>query len=441
MTTAMRLRSIFLFTVASVALAGCGVPVEPLMPTPALYTAAEVDPFAHLAPEDRTTIVDMLYATNRDRVDDWQRIQYGNRPTGRIALGAAAMRIGGAEMTWEQLHAASMTADRPEPIRMELTGIYERGGFAIDSPLADPTLESQQFINTINRAVEKATDSDVFIYVHGAKVNFYNACAFTAQLSHFMGRDIVGIAFSWPTRQDFAAYAVGDDVGRSRSSAEALASLIEFLGAQTDARRIHIVCWSAGARVVAGAVEALRQRYPDASAEALRERFRLGTLVFTAADIPARQFAEVAEDAHALAGRLLVTVSDADATLVLASRAMGGGGRLGQYNQALSEEDKKRLRTLDRLEVLDVSYGREERGFNIGGHRYWFNNPWVSADVLLAIRTELDPQQRGLLPEKDYNVVWYLPPDYPERLKAVSASYSFRNWASQQGMPHPDDER
>jgi hypothetical protein len=40
---------------------------------------------------------------------------------------------------------------------------------------------------------------------------------------------------------------------------------------------------------------------------------------------------------------------------------------------------------LERLEIVDVSVGAEDRGFDISGHRYWFHHPWASTDVLLAI--------------------------------------------------------
>ncbi|MCH8169023.1 MAG: alpha/beta hydrolase, partial [Proteobacteria bacterium] len=118
-------------------------------------------------------------------------------------------------------------------------------------------------LENLSDAIGQARDKDVLIYVHGAKVNFYNACAFTAQLDHFMGRDMTSVAFSWPTRQNIFSYAFGSDVRRAYDSGAALATLIELLAMVTPARRIHVLCWSAGGRVTTRALTTLRERHPD----------------------------------------------------------------------------------------------------------------------------------------------------------------------------------
>ena len=405
----------WLLLVLACALAGCGVKNVPLMPTPVIYTEGGLEPFRNLSEKRKTPIVDIFYATNRDRVDDWQAIHYGNRFTDRIALGAAAMRIGGPDMTWERLLALSKTDDRDEEPNIELSGVLERGAVAVDDPYGPLSLESAQFISAINQRLAESDDSDIFIYVHGAKVNFYNGCAYTAQMAHFMGREMVSVAFSWPTRQNLFAYAAGTDFQRSYESGEALASFIEFLGAKTDAERIHILCWSAGARVFSTALVRLRDRYPEASPEALRERFRLGVALFAAGDLPSSRFVEDIETMHALVDRLVVTVSDSDNALVKAARLMGGTTRLGQYGRRLAEEERERLVALERFEIVDVSYGKQDRGFNIGGHRYWFDHPWSATDTLLLLRTRLDAPSRGL-EEGESRVHWWFPPDYPDRL-------------------------
>lgn len=265
---------------------GCRVRVEPLMPAPVLYTDGRMDPFPYLDDRQRRPTVDILYATNRARGDDWQVIQYNNSLTDRVSLGAAAVRLGGPEMTWDDLLAASTSSTRDKPIPIEMAGTFERGGFPVAEPLGDPGPDSQEFIDAINRRVDTSFAGDIFIFVHGAKVNFYNACAFTGQLSHYIGRDMVGVAFAWPTRQNIVAYGLGTDVGHAYESGDALASLIEFLAARTHARRINILSWSAGARVVCDAVATLGDRHPDSTADSLRSALRLGTIYFAAGDVP-----------------------------------------------------------------------------------------------------------------------------------------------------------
>ncbi len=48
-----RLRGTFALLLGLGALAGCGVHMEPLMPTPILYSGHGLDPLAHIPPRER----------------------------------------------------------------------------------------------------------------------------------------------------------------------------------------------------------------------------------------------------------------------------------------------------------------------------------------------------------------------------------------------------
>jgi hypothetical protein len=52
-------------------------------------------------------------------------------------------------------------------------------------------------------------------------------------------------------------------------------------------------------------------------------------------------------------------------------------------------------------------------------HSAWYENPWVSTDVITTLNLGLSPEQRGLEKYKGYldRDVWYFPPDYLEKLK------------------------
>jgi esterase/lipase superfamily enzyme len=266
----------------------------------------------------------------------------------------------------------------------------------------------------LNGSIESARDRDLLIYVHGAKVNFYNANAFAAQLDHFMGRDMTSMAFSWPTRQNIFAYGTGSDVRRAYTAAPALTALLEILAHESVARRIHIICWSAGGRVVNSALSQLYARHADE--DDLRERFRLGTVYFAAADVPGDEFIEALPALNELATRIVVTVSSKDSALQMARTFMRGGARIGQRNTDISPEQMEIVRAADRLEVVDVSRDWEGRGFDITGHRYWYDHPWASTDMILAVRSDLGPSQRGLAPT-DLDLLWSIPADYPDRLR------------------------
>jgi len=239
--------------ISTLLLTACSSPqVEPLMPTPALFTEMNVGPLDHIPESRRWKPRRVYYATTRQREPDLQRINYNNRESEQVAVGMTLIGFGGPHISWSDLNAYSQSRERPETIDLSIAGIAEAGHFSVasDGSTRDATGAAAWLLADLNASIKAARIPDLLIYVHGAKVNFYNANAFAAQLDHFMGRDMTSLAFSWPSRQNILAYGTGSDVDRAYRSAPALTALLDTLARNSAARRIHIVCWSAGGRVV-----------------------------------------------------------------------------------------------------------------------------------------------------------------------------------------------
>jgi esterase/lipase superfamily enzyme len=412
-------RTLLLASVTLLIAAACSGPrIQPLMPTPVLFTEGRFSPLDHVPEDKRWNPRRVYYATTRSREDDLQRIDYGNGESDRISMGMTLIGFGTPQLSWADLSEYSRQEERDNVIDLAIAGIVEIGSYRPsddDSPPEDESGALAWLISDINSSIESSRDDDLLVYVHGAKVNFYNANAFAAQLDHFMGRDMTSLAFAWPTRQNIVAYGGGADVQRAYTAAPALTSLIEELARHSVARRIHIVCWSAGGRLVTSALQQLHARHAI-DGEDLRERFRLGTVYFAAADVPEEEFVAALPAINDLSTRIVVTVSSKDGALDMARAFMGGGARIGQRNETLTPEQLEVVRAADRLEVVDVSRDWEGRGFDITGHRYWFDHPWASTDVLLSVRSDFDPAQRGLAPT-EHELLWSIPADYVTRLR------------------------
>jgi esterase/lipase superfamily enzyme len=417
-----------LFLAIILALAACAGPhLQPLMPTPVLFSALGFSPLDHVPGEQRWTPRRVYYATTRKRQDDLQRIDYGNAESDSLSLGMTLIGFGSPQLSWSDLSEYSRRANRDGVVDLAIAGLMEIGSYSpatAQRPASDEAGALAWMMNDISNAIRASRDDDLLIYVHGAKVNFYNANAFAAQLDHFMGRDMTSLAFSWPTRQNIVAYGSGSDRKRAYRAAPALASLLEELADGTPARRIHIVCWSAGGRVVTAALKTLFERHAD-DASQLRERFRVGTVYYAAADVPAEEFIDALPAINDLASRVVVTISSGDDALAMAKLMMGGGMRIGQRGHDLSDTQRAVLGAADRLEIVDVSREWEGRGFDITGHRYWFDHPWASTDVVLSVRSDFTPEQRGLAASEN-GLVWSIPPDYPERLRATLSQDDLR---------------
>ena len=417
-----------LLLAATLALAGCAGPqIEALMPTPVLFSELDISPLDNIPESERWKPRRVYYATTRQREPNRQRIDYNNDESELISAGLSLIGFGNDQLSWSDLSDYSRSSDRPDTVDLSIAGLLEAGRFrpALDGPVSDDDLEGLSWLTAdLNRSIDSARDKDLLIYVHGAKVNFYNANVFAAQLDHFMGRDMTSIAFSWPTRQNILAYGTGSDVERAYRAAPALASLIEVLATRSHARRIHIVCWSAGGRVTTAALKELYERNENGGQDA-RERFRIGTVYFAAADVPTSEFLTALPDINSLANRIVVTLSSKDEALNMGQTFMGGGARIGQRDQSLNDVELAAVREADRLEVIDVSRGWEGRGFDITGHRYWLDHPWASSDLVLAVRSDFSPAERGLEPTEN-RVLWAIPANYPERLREVLTKEGIR---------------
>ena len=417
-----RLRYYGLVAVGICAISACAVYVEPLMPTPIIYEVNDFGPLDKIPVEEHWNLRRVYYATTRTRDDNLQKIDYSNTESNEVSIGMCLVGFGNDNMTWGDLSEVSRRTQREDVIPLSIAGIMEVGRYQYNAsrPIDDKTGATNWLMTDINASIESSRDKDILIYVHGAKVNFYNAAVFAAQLDHFMGRDMTSVAFSWPTRQNIFAYVMGDDSERAYRSAAGLNSFITLLSEKTHARRIHILTWSAGGRLVASALAQLRALHPQETPEQLSARYRLGVVYFAAADVPGNEFVAALPAINDLAQRIVVTGSSKDEALESAKVFMGGSTRIGQSSVELSDEQTQTVLQANRLEYINLSKGTESRGFDITGHRYWFNHPWASSDVLLAIRTDLDPAERGL-EQGDLPMVWWMPDDYPERLKRVGA--------------------
>jgi hypothetical protein len=121
--------------------------------------------------------------------------------------------------------------------------------------------------------------------------------------------------------------------------------------------------------------------------------------------------------------RTTVAVNMNDSALRL-SRIVNSASRAGRPDmEELSPEATQWL-----LEATDT-YGLEllrVRPENIPGlsnfsHTFWYDDPWVSSDVMFTLLYHFTPQDRGLAPGETSigGHYWTFAPDYPVRLSAI----------------------
>ncbi|MFC1765049.1 alpha/beta hydrolase [Planctomycetota bacterium] len=406
-----------------VLLAGCrGRGYRPLINTPVLYSDIEFDLLDYLPEEHKTPMVEVFYATNRQhRLLGDEQVRYGNRIDDRVHVGRGQVRLGDEDVTWDQLHQASKVAEREESIPVTLEEVESFGVLqnSLDGDLrSDEVVGDARFADTINAALAASENKLINIYVHGYKVDFDHGAVLAAQFRHFAGRSGVSIAFDWACRQSGLLYL--GDVKRARKSIPDLVALVDFLCQETIAESISIISWSAGAPLHSAALTTLRQRHPDWNHEQLYARYKLDKMIFAASDIDYRSFISQYKDFYDLPRSIIITVCEDDGALAMA-RWVHGHSRLGAPDPAeVMTDELKELQTYyaEKAEIIDVTRSVDLPGKQSDKHhhRYWYNNPWISTDILMSIYLNLPAEQRGLTKDSEYQRVWYFDKDYPQRV-------------------------
>lgn len=412
-------------------LQACSGPAQILlMPTPTLYEQHAVEPFPELSREKQATHLQVFYASGRRPTASGDRLPYGNAADSTVHLGVADVIFGEGRISWNELLQASTEANREQPVIIELGNTTEMAEIAKipvpDNPDRDQItpaakyLPAQQpFFDRINAQLSHSPKKEIIIYVHGTKVDFLNAVTLTGEIDHFTGRQFVTLAFDWSSHQNILDYVVGIDKRRAVHASYQFKNLLQLLTEHTDAQKIHVVSYSAGGRVVSRALHQLALEHGDQDKHALRKRFRLGTVIFAAADVEADRFLSRLEDIASLSQQTVVTVSDADEVLDNARTLMRGEARAGSAEAEAAERAFIEKHHLKNVYIVDVSRHKELRGFNIEGHHYWYRHPWMSSDVIFLLKHGAPPHERALTRSEEKGI-WYFAPDYPDAVRAAA---------------------
>ncbi|BDQ38793.1 hypothetical protein SYK_31530 [Pseudodesulfovibrio nedwellii] len=383
-----------------------------LMPAPAIYSEF-VNPFE----KDVLPPSTIYYATNRAPAVEGE-LAYSSLRGGVLRFGAASIKMGEGDFSWEEAKRISLLKNRTDkyPLKVESVNEYGVLGSSLNGFVAKDFNEvgvettGKEFARHIDEKLSRSKRKDVFVYVHGYKVDFNNPILVTAELWHFLGYDGAFIAYSWPSTPRTLAYL--SDLETAELSSYQFRAFLEFLAKKTDAERIHIVGYSAGTRIVDKALFQLTLANRHVSKEGLKE-LKLGHVMLIGSDMDGAIFAaNIREGMLDIVEDLSVYVSDSDSAVAVAEWLFDWG-RLGQVSREMSVPVKSFLEANPKLRVIDVTGAADADAGN--GHGYFRDSPWVSSDILMTLMYDLPPEERGLAKDVDMPI-WEFPEDYQQRL-------------------------
>jgi esterase/lipase superfamily enzyme len=413
--------------------AACGSPrvyVLEMMPGPAYYGGGEIPPVMRKRPKEIPPRVEVLYATDREPATEKDDVEYyRNERGGILRLGVARVQLGTESMDWDTVVARSLEPDRKQPVKMKVESIEEFG--ALDRTItaftppeqipADPGAAARRFAQEVNERLQSSDHPDLFVFVHGYKVRYENPVLVATELWHFLGYEGVFLAYSWPSTPSLWAYFA--DLETGELSARNLRKLLVYLAAETQARRIHVLGYSAGTRLVALTLHQLALRNAERGREWIQERLRLGQVVLTGSDIDRHIFGAYLLDGIASVPEHLTVYTSSTDSAMGPSEWVFGRRRMGRMfvEGEMSATGAEYIRNSSDVSIVNVTGAEQADAGN--GHAYFQKSPWVSSDLLATFAHGLSPGERGLVREGD-SPIWEFPPDYVEKLRKAVRSAS-----------------
>lgn len=421
-------------------LLACTVGVSPscvnneLMPTPNVYLPPGENPFADVPEALRSNLLDVLYVTDRGQVfQEGELVAYDHTRSRSLAYGSCNVEIGEG-VSWSTLVEESRTARRTTPLPLSIQEIEERGRFpATPFPLAPSANGTVVEDPEVLRAYEKTSSAlvgeivsrlgrsdrckDVYIFVHGYSVDFQRALIVTAELWHFLGRQGVPIAYTWPA-------GIGGLMGYfyDRESGEFtvhhMREFLRLLLSEDEIHGIHLLCHSRGADVVISALRELIVERKGAGGWPTNWR-KIRNLVIAAPDIDLDVIMQrTAPDRFFMhCSQITVYVSATDRALGLSAWLFTSLRRTGvlRPNDLRSQD----LRDLEKAPNLSIIEAKVNSGFI--GHSYFHTHPAVTSDLILLLRHGYRPGDSAGRPleKTGYSNYWILRDGYP-RLKSTS---------------------
>lgn len=401
-----------------------------LMPVPAVFLDGGTNAFganSALTPDQR---IAMFYATNRRPSGPQGNRTYAVVPDDRLHAGVVTVRIGDEGTTWDTIYAWSTGNAGDRRPFLHLENLDEQATIEADQPLSPDT---RAWLAGINEALERSPDRDLTIYVHGANTTVERAAGQAAQLKHFTGRNAVVVLFAWPTAENFLRYS--RDMVTAHGAAPHLARLIELLAEHTTARGIDVFTYSAGGTVGSSALALVGRHAGQPGAIAPR----LGEVYHAAPDADFRDFVNDLRDYAGHARRVTVSANLNDTALRL-SQAINRASRAGRPDiSEIGPEATNWLLQATSEHGLELLRIRPENipGLSSRSHTFWYDDPWISSDVLITLLFHLRPAERGLTAGASPNGAryWTFTPNYPEQLANVMARLRTRR--RDQAQPEP----
>ena len=375
-----------------------------LMPPPLIYTNQVAQGIVSNEPPTNTPYDGVLYITDRAPVPLESRIdklkEYSNKRNAFFSAGLNTVVL-------NQFGKNQLSISKVETFGV-LESVLPFGSLTDLEALRQEKRGGQRFTDLIDQKLAVSKQKDIFIYVHGAHDSFDSPPLIAGELWHYLGYEGVMINFLWPATT--ARFGYFKDVENAQVSGHNLGKLISYLADNTDARKIHLISHSAGGRLIVTALRELAIANNKVSG-------KVGNAMLIASDLNPYIFGIAIADGIAdISSQITVYVSTKDSALGVSS-FLFKEHRIGQLSEKrVLDNNIIELFNEKNIGIIDVSDAPKVTAAH--GHSYFRSSPWVSSDVISALRFGLRPSQRSLSRQKG-QASWQFPLSYAQDIEKL----------------------
>jgi esterase/lipase superfamily enzyme len=194
----------------------------PFMQPPAHLGEAEPPAFRDTARVGAIPSPSLLYATVRRPNPAGYALAYGDERAIAVRVGSAAITFSDSSVTWDEARRIALlkTGTSRSPLRVaevrEFGTIDRTERFLLEDSVTQrgDSTARLQLSEELRRRLANRAVKDVYVYVHGYKVNFDNPPLEAAELWHFLGYEGVLMPFAWPSHIGRLDYLTDTETAR-----------------------------------------------------------------------------------------------------------------------------------------------------------------------------------------------------------------------------------
>lgn len=391
-----------------------------LMPTPNVFVN---NPYRqeNIPSPLRETNMDILYVTDRS-ISKKEDLSYNAKRSSSMAYGIAKVNFDNDYLKWDELVKQSNLKKRSENLTFVMEDVMELGRFPI-SPykfkLLDGKIKIDETIliekkfheialnNQINERLIDSKKKDVTLFVHGFNNTFEESVFTLAGIWHFLQRQGVPIAYSWPAA---AGGLTGyfEDKESGQFTIFHLKETLRLLFKNPNIENINIIAHSRGTDVV---TTTLRELIIEnrASGGNPRKDLRIENLVLAAPDLDFGIIKQrlMAEQFGTAFGKITIYTSQEDSALGI-SQWLTNSLSFGRLNtKDINKNERNIFNAVGNVSLIKVP---ESESFI--GHDYFHSNPAVSSDLINLILHKAPPGSKKRPLTHIENNFWLLDSDY-----------------------------